>query len=56
MHTKSPEIVTNALREAKAAYYKAQFESVKHDPKEAWKTANKILIKLETGMLRNKVY
>ncbi len=28
---------------AKTAYYKAQFESVKHDPKQAWKTVNKIL-------------
>jgi hypothetical protein len=30
--------ITSTLREAKTAYYKAQFESVKHDPKKAWKT------------------
>ena len=35
--------ITSTLREAKTAYYKAQFESVKHDPKKAWKTVNKIL-------------
>jgi hypothetical protein len=36
--------VTDALREAKTAYYyKLQFEKVKHDPKQAWKTVNKIL-------------
>ena len=35
--------VTGALRKAKASYYKAQFEKVKHDPKEAWKTINQIL-------------
>ena len=32
------------MREAKTAYYyKVQFEKVKHDPKHAWKTVNKIL-------------
>ncbi len=35
--------VTDALRETKAAYYKGEFEKVKHDPKQAWKTVNKIL-------------
>ena len=35
--------VTQALREAKTAYYKKQFVCVKNDPKEAWKTVNKIL-------------
>ena len=35
--------VTGALRETKACYYKAQFELVKRDPKEAWKTINQIL-------------
>jgi hypothetical protein len=35
--------ITSSLRAAKTAYYKAQFESVKHDPKKAWKTVNKIL-------------
>ena len=34
--------VTDALREAKTAYYKVQFEKVKHDPKQACKTVNKI--------------
>ena len=33
----------DALRETKAAYYKGEFEKVKHDPKQAWKTVNKIL-------------
>ncbi|CAB3992421.1 Hypothetical predicted protein, partial [Paramuricea clavata] len=32
-----------ALREAKTAYYKVQFDKVKHEPKQAWKTVNKIL-------------
>ena len=31
------------MRKAKASYYKAQFEKVKHDPKETWKTINQIL-------------
>ena len=35
--------VTDALRKAKASYYKVQFEKVKHDPKAAWKTVNQIL-------------
>ena len=35
--------VTDALRETKAAYYKGEFKKVKHDPKQAWKTVNKIL-------------
>ena len=35
--------VTGTLRKAKASYYKAQFEKVKHDPKAAWKTINQIL-------------
>ena len=35
--------VTGALRQAKASYYKAQFEKAKHDPKAAWKTINQIL-------------
>jgi hypothetical protein len=35
--------VTQALREAKTSYYKKQFVCVKNDPKEAWKTVNKIL-------------
>ncbi|CAB4024457.1 Hypothetical predicted protein, partial [Paramuricea clavata] len=35
--------VTDALRETKVAYYKGEFKKVKHDPKQAWKTVNKIL-------------
>ena len=35
--------VTQALREAKSAYYKRQFVSVTNNPKQAWKTVNKIL-------------
>jgi biopolymer transport protein ExbD len=35
--------VTQALQEAKAVYYKRQFVCVKNDPKQAWKTVNKIL-------------
>ena len=35
--------VTQALREAKSAYYKRQFVSVANNPKQAWKTVNKIL-------------
>ena len=31
------------MRETKAAYYKGEFKKVKHDPKQAWKTVNKIL-------------
>ena len=37
--------ITSTLREAKTAYYKAQFESVKHDPKKLGKP----LIKSLTG-------
>ena len=43
VYTTSRNHITSTLREAKTAYYKAQFESVKHDPKKAWKTVNKIL-------------
>ena len=35
--------ITQALREAKTAYYKRQFVSAKNNPKQAWKTVNKIL-------------
>ena len=35
--------VTDALRETKAAYYIGEFKKLKHDPKQAWKTVNKIL-------------
>ena len=35
--------VTGALRKTKTAYYKVQFDKVIHDPKQAWKTVNKIL-------------
>ena len=35
--------VTQALREAKTAYYKTQFVSAKNSPKQSWKTVNKIL-------------
>ena len=35
--------ITAALREAKTAYYKLEFEKVKHDRKQAWNTVNKIL-------------
>ena len=35
--------VTQALREAKSAYYKRQFVSVTKNPKQAWKSVNKIL-------------
>ncbi|CAB4023256.1 Hypothetical predicted protein, partial [Paramuricea clavata] len=35
--------VTQSLREAKTTYYKNQFVCVKNNPKEAWKTVNKIL-------------
>jgi hypothetical protein len=35
--------VTQALREAKTAYYKKQFVCIKNYPKETWKTVNKIL-------------
>ena len=31
------------MREAKTAYYKLELEKVKHDPKQAWNTVNKIL-------------
>ena len=34
---------TYASREAKMAYYKLEFEKVKHDPKQAWNIVNKIL-------------
>ena len=35
--------VTQALREAKSAYYKRQFVCVTNNPKQAWKTVNKIV-------------
>ena len=43
--------VTDALRKAKASYYKVQFEKVKHDPKAAWKT---VILKSETNVSGNK--
>jgi tRNA A37 threonylcarbamoyladenosine modification protein TsaB len=41
--------VTDALRETKAAYYKGEFKKVKHDPKQAWETVNKILNRKQEG-------
>ena len=35
--------VTQALREAKSEYHKRQFVSVANNPKQDWKTVNKIL-------------
>ena len=37
------------MRETKAAYYKGGFKKVKHDPKQAWKTVNKILNRKQEG-------
>ena len=48
-YTTSRNRVTDVLRETKAAYYKGEFERVKHDPKQAWKTLNKILNRKQEG-------